>query len=604
MSSCDESPVLTAHVTTTTTQYDDSQCNMYNSETVLKDVFHSDPHSSSTHTKGNTLADVPGRLSLPGPEARVGRAGTLCNCKRLDPACTNRSSAVSLTTADGTIVPCPFSSLPISAHSPDDPSRPFDPLRIRFRSPYLMAQSNDIDVVYEGTFPPLIDIDDNESVASESSFGTDSTISSSWDALPFPELNVNDLMLDFDGSVLGGTLSALVERLTHAEYPGNTCRHGFPRRFHDDFYDIYDPLRTISRIDPSVQPRHPSEISLLHNLIIGNGLFEGPVINTLKSIIQDYKFTTREEFDLLTDIENFLRHDALDAYPSAKRLLDSILLIRNGESSVSTRRIAYDAIQPPPHLEPLEVARQLILMESRVLREVHPKDLLAHGLRDYRGSSWRSPDTSALSILLRRLDEASRWVCSTILARDSPQDRALVINHFITIAEACRSLNSLTMTAAIFSGLTSLPVARLYQSWAELRCPTSIAMFLTIQKFLAVAENPSEYRTMVKCLVPPCLPDIRVYLAAIRQIHQTMRDNLDADGNVINFRKRHELASVIAEIQNLQWKPYNLVPVEPIRAFLQREVHSAYPMGRLFDWSLQREPDLSLPTLPTSLVPL
>jgi RasGEF domain len=65
------------------------------------------------------------------------------------------------------------------------------------------------------------------------------------------------------------------------------------------------------------------------------------------------------------------------------------------------------------------------------------------------------------------------------------------------------------MTAAIFAGLTSLPVARLYQSWAELRCPTSIAMFLTIQKFLAVAENPTEYRTMVKCLVPPCLPDIR-----------------------------------------------------------------------------------------------
>ena len=39
-------------------------------------------------------------------------------------------------------------------------------------------------------------------------------------SLPFPELNENDLILDFDGSVLGGTLSALVERLTHAEYPG------------------------------------------------------------------------------------------------------------------------------------------------------------------------------------------------------------------------------------------------------------------------------------------------------------------------------------------------------------------------------------------------
>lgn len=49
------------------------------------------------------------------------------------------------------------------------------------------------------------------------------------DSLPFPELNVNDLMLDFDGSVLGGTLSALVERLTHAEYPGRLnlvhCSH-------------------------------------------------------------------------------------------------------------------------------------------------------------------------------------------------------------------------------------------------------------------------------------------------------------------------------------------------------------------------------------------
>ena len=31
--------------------------------------------------------------------------------------------------------------------------------------------------------------------------------------------------------------------------------------------------------------------------------------------------------------------------------------------------------------------------------------------------------------------QVSRWVCSAILDRDLPQDRALVINHFITIAE-------------------------------------------------------------------------------------------------------------------------------------------------------------------------
>ena len=56
-------------------------------------------------------------------------------------------------------------------------------------------------------------------------------------------------------------------------------------------------------------------------------------------------------------------------------------------------------------LEPLEVARQLTLMESVVLRDVHPKDLLMHVLRDHRSSAGRSSDTSAVSILLRQADE-------------------------------------------------------------------------------------------------------------------------------------------------------------------------------------------------------
>lgn len=111
---------------------------------------------------------------------------------------------------------------------------------------------------------------------------------------------------------------------------------------------------------------------------------------------------------------------------------------RRGELSTSARRIAYDDATPPPtphipdaitdaplmllDLEPLEVARQLTLMESGVLRDIHPKDLLMHGLRNYRGSAWQRTDTSAVSILLRQADEvcavhaplrASYCLCTT-----------------------------------------------------------------------------------------------------------------------------------------------------------------------------------------------
>lgn len=69
-----------------------------------------------------------------------------------------------------------------------------------------------------------------------------------------------------------------------------------------------------------------------------------------------------------------------------------------------------------------------------------------------------------------------------------------------------------------------------------------------------------------------------------------MKDNLVKEGGVINFMKRAKASAIITEIKKYQSSPYNLVPVEVIRAFLENALKVDRPQDFYWELSLQREP--------------
>jgi RasGEF domain len=95
-----------------------------------------------------------------------------------------------------------------------------------------------------------------------------------------------------------------------------------------------------------------------------------------------------------------------------------------------------------------------------------------------------------------------------------------------------------------------------------------------------------------------CLFDIRpthrlflgVYLTTLTFVQDGMKDNLVKEGNLINFSKRQKAAAIIAEIKRYQSQPYNLLVVEPVRAFLEESLMLEKTSDYFWELSLQREP--------------
>jgi son of sevenless len=80
-------------------------------------------------------------------------------------------------------------------------------------------------------------------------------------------------------------------------------------------------------------------------------------------------------------------------------------------------------------VDPLEMARQLTLMESHLYQKIRPIECLQRS-RDQKGDT-----NDNISQVIQFANKISDWVAETILARDESRRRASVVKNFIAIAD-------------------------------------------------------------------------------------------------------------------------------------------------------------------------
>jgi son of sevenless-like protein len=80
-------------------------------------------------------------------------------------------------------------------------------------------------------------------------------------------------------------------------------------------------------------------------------------------------------------------------------------------------------------VDPLEMARQLTLIESNLYQKIRPIECLQRS-RDQKGDI-----NDNISQVIRFANKISDWVAEAILARDDSKRRASVVKNFITIAD-------------------------------------------------------------------------------------------------------------------------------------------------------------------------
>jgi hypothetical protein len=407
----------------------------------------------------------------------------------------------------------------------------------------------------------------------------------------------HELIPSKDGQVLGGSLAALIERLTtHDSTPDNT----FVTTFYLTFRLFTTPVEfargLVGRFD-----------------YIGNSQRVGvPVRLRIHNVFKGWLEThwqPENDADVLPIITEFANVKLAPVFPSAALRLHELIVkvSERGDRAIVPRLVSAlgktstsvtafssaDSNIPTPNMsksqlnslrqarvggspcsildfDALELARQFTIIESRIFCSIGPEELLA--LEWQKKTDCRAVNVKAMSTLSTDL---ANLVADTILQYDEPKKRATMIKQWVKIAMKCMDLNNYDSLMAIICSLNSSMVTRLKRTW-ELVSQKTKTRLADLGSIVEVGKNYAVLRDRLKNLVAPCIPFVGLYLTDLTFVdagNPMSRElpNVEPRCMVINFDRYVKIAKTITQLQRFQ-VPYRLAAVPELQEWIEGQI--------------------------------
>ncbi|KAK3939291.1 ras guanine nucleotide exchange factor A [Diplogelasinospora grovesii] len=403
----------------------------------------------------------------------------------------------------------------------------------------------------------------------------------------------HELMFNKEGQVTGGTLAALVERLTTHE---STPDAMFVSTFYLTFRLFCTPTQLaealIDRFEYVGEAPHVAAPVRLRTYNVFKGWLES-------------HWREESDHEALDLIKHFAEFQLGSTLPSAgKRLLELTekvscadgnlvprLVSSMGKTSTSiSQYIPADTPLPPSILtksqmhalagwkanthtpsildfDPLEIARQLTIKQMALYCSIMPEELLGSKWTKFGGAG--APNVKAMSAFTTGL---SNLVADTILHYEEVKKRAIVIKQWIKIANQCLSLHNYDALMAITCALTDTSIKRLRITWDSVSVKRK-EMLKALQAIVDFNQNYKVLRGRLHDHVPPCLPFLGMFLTDLTfvDVGNPATKSSDTGLTVINFDKHTRTAKIIGELQRFQI-PYRLTEIADLQAWLHGEV--------------------------------
>uniref|UniRef100_A0A8C5PJ88 SOS Ras/Rac guanine nucleotide exchange factor 1 n=1 Tax=Leptobrachium leishanense TaxID=445787 RepID=A0A8C5PJ88_9ANUR len=403
--------------------------------------------------------------------------------------------------------------------------------------------------------------------------------------------------------IKAGTVVKLIERLTYHMY----ADPNFVRTFLTTYRSFCKPQELLNLLIERFEIPEP-EPSEADRIAMENGdqpisaelkrfrkEYVQPVqlrvLNVCRHWVEHHFYDFERDPDLLLRLEEFIgtvRGKAM------KKWVESITKIiqrkKQAQANGPSHNITFESLPPAIEwhisrhsqietfdlltLHPIEIARQLTLLESELYRYgSRSKITIYHSLHLYSG-----------------LPHPSHWC---IVETENLEERVVVVSRIIEILQVFQELNNFNGVLEVVSAMNSSPIYRLDNTFEQV--PSRQRKILEEAHELS-EDHQKKYLAKLRSINPPCVPFCGIYLTNILKTEEGNPDFLKRHGKeLVNFSKRRKVAEITGEIQQYQNQPYCLQVEPDIRRFFE----NLNPMGNiaekefedyLFKKSLEIEP--------------
>ena len=239
-------------------------------------------------------------------------------------------------------------------------------------------------------------------------------------------------------------------------------------------------------------------------------------------------------------------------------------------------------------LDPIEVARQIVLIEYSLFFKIRPRETINQIYADTNGTEMALYPN--MHKMIAFTNQITMWVCSTMVSIADIKTRVLVLKYFMSVAIALREIQNFNALTAIVAGLTMGPVFRLKKTLAKMvkTYPKIHAQYLETVAIVSPKGQYVNYRKHLKTLQKPILPFLGIIITDMTFV-ELGNNNYLPDNHFINFDKRRKFSGLIKDMGEYQKLGFNFTPI----LFIQEYLYAVKPEqneNKLFENSQQVEP--------------